>query len=98
MISDMLTVNTTPLGWWTMWCNDTVARLEKLKLRASRHITIKHEPTSYHLERDGWYCDHVSTSEVQVEVTDEYLETVTGEPQPTHYYSETVCDNCHEVL
>lgn len=97
-INETLTINTTPLGWWSMWCNDTVARLERLKVREPRHLTIRHEPTSYHLERDGWYCDHIATSEVEFEECDYEREVVTGIPQPVHYYRETVCDNCHEVL
>ena len=95
-INQTLSAKDMLLGNWYLWANDVQASLGKLTIIAPTKIPVKCHTSEYQ-STDGqiWECQHLNTEEDSVEYCDEYMDAVTGIPQPVYYSSITVCTDCN---
>lgn len=96
-INQTLTAKVTPLGHWSLWCNDVVGRLDRLRITPKRKIPVTFEATEYTLDakRGEWECEHADVTIETVDYVDEYREALTGERQPVHYDVIESCNDCY---
>lgn len=60
------------------------------------HIKVEDQSEEYRFEVVAT-CTHQNTHADSIEHYDEYMEAVTGLPQPIHYEAVEVCDRCGAV-
>ncbi len=95
-INQTLTAKVTPLGHWSLWCNDVVGSLDRLRITPKRKIPVDYTPSVYTSDNGWlWECEHVDVTTETVDFVDEYREAITGELQPITYDIIESCNNCH---